>query len=238
MSQKINCKTKQTVAFSIDGILFGLRQMIPIGIFVIPFGLAFGVAAIEQGLSSAQAIIMSILVFSGAAQFAVLELWKEPLSFVALALTIFAVSSRHILLGAALSPWLRHLPFSHRLFSLSLLSDPNFAFSNRAFQQGRRDAGILVGGGLVLWGTWVIGTFLGVVTGSSLGSLDRFGIDVVMAAYFTSLLLGNAPKRQSILPYLGVVLVAFIGWYYIPLGWNILLAALVGGLIGVTTYEQ
>lgn len=92
------------------GILGGVKAMLPVGIFVIPYGLAYGVAAIEHGLSPFQATAMSILVFSGAAQFAVLELWQEPLLYLPIGLIVLAVSSRHIFIGAALSPWLRHLP--------------------------------------------------------------------------------------------------------------------------------
>lgn len=224
--------------FSKQGVMEGIKQMIPIGVFVIPFGLAFGAAAIDRGLSSTETIVMSLFVFSGAAQFAVLDLWQDPLLLLPIALTVLAVSSRHILLGAALSPWLRQLPPLSRFGSLFLLSDPNFASSQNAFQQGSRDAGILVGGGVVIWATWVLGTLLGVVSGNAFGELDRFGIDVVMAAYFVTILLGGGTKRSAIVPYTIAAGLAVAGWYYLPSGWNIMLAAVVGGLVGVVRHDR
>lgn len=127
------------------GIGRGVFRLAPISIFVIPFGVGFGVAAVEQGMSVIQAIVMSVLVFSGAAQFASLDFWPDPIGFVSIALVMFAVNARHIITGAA----------------LALLSDPNFADSHPAFQSGEKDVGILLGGGLVLWVNWFCGTALG-----------------------------------------------------------------------------
>lgn len=129
---------------------------------------------------------MSIAIYAGASQFAALDLWYAPLPLATLALTVLAVNARHILLGAVLAPWLLQVPIVRRLAALLLLSDANFAQAMSARDRGETDAGILFGSGLTMWITWIVGTAIGVLAGSLLGDLSRFGFDAVMVAYFAA----------------------------------------------------
>ena len=111
------------VTFTKDGFLLGVKRLLPISFFLIPFGIGFGVAALEKGFSAFEAVFMSAIVFSGAAQFAVLEIWYTGgvLSIIIITLT---VSMRMILYGTSLAQWLNQIPFKYRfwcLFNLCLL---------------------------------------------------------------------------------------------------------------------
>ncbi len=210
-----------------------MRGLFPISIFVIPFGIAFGVAADEQGVTAIQAIAMSILVFSGAAQFASLELWHKPIAFGSLALIVLALNARHIVIGAALSPWINALPIWKRALTLGFLSDPNFADSQPAFKSGERDIGRLLGGGLILWMNWIIGTTIGALAGAGIGDPEIFGLDVVMVCFFAATFTGRLENRTTIIPALIASTVAVLSIGFVPTGWNIILAAIVGGIGGV-----
>jgi len=223
------------ILLSARGIRRGMRKMFALALFIVPYGMAFGVAAIDSGMSATHAVAMSVFVFSGAAQFASLELWSSA-SVVSLLLVVLAVSVRFILLGASLSPWINKLNRPQRLAALTMLSDPNFADSRNAFQNGERDIGRLLGGGLVLWAAWIIGTAIGAVIGQTLGDLHRFGIDVLMPSYFAALLLAGWVSEweggQTWLPAIAAALTAVIGQHVLPPGWNIVGAALAGGAVG------
>ncbi|MEO9873435.1 MAG: AzlC family ABC transporter permease [Anderseniella sp.] len=209
--------------------------MFALALFIVPYGMAFGVAAIDSGMSATHAVAMSVFVFSGAAQFASLELWSSA-SVVSLLLVVLAVSARFILLGASLSPWVNRLKRPQRLAALTMLSDPNFADSINAFQNRERDIGRLLGGGLVLWAAWIIGTTIGAVIGQSFGDLHRFGIDVLMPSYFVALLLAGWLSEweggQTWLPAITAALIAIFGLHVLPPGWNIVGAAVAGGVVG------
>lgn len=230
----INASSRKTskVVLTGNGIRQGARRLAPVSIFVVPFGIAFGAAAIEQGLSAVQTIVMSALVFAGASQFAVLDLWATPLPYISLALVALAVNARTTILGAALSPWINALPWRKRLLPLFLLSDPNFVDSHTAFKNGSSDVGVLVGGGLVLWTTWVLGTGIGVFAGTSIGSLDRFGVDVVMVAFFAAVIVGRVRSSSNFVSVLVAASVAIATFGVLPTGWNIIAAALCGGIAG------
>ncbi|MEM7238070.1 MAG: AzlC family ABC transporter permease [Pseudomonadota bacterium] len=200
----------------------------------IPFGVAFGVAAIEAGLSISQAIAMSALAFSGAAQFAALDFWPSPIALGSLAMVVIALNARHVVMGAALSPWLNPLPIWRRLPALAFLSDPNFADSQPAFRDGERDVGLLLGGGLALWSAWVSGTIIGVGGGANLASPELLGIDVVMACFFAAVVVGQLHADRSYLIPIAVssaISVLTLDW--LPTGWNVILGAFIGALLGV-----
>ena len=52
----------------------GFRRMLPVTLYVVPMGLAYGATALQQELPGPLAILMSAVVFAGSAQFAALDL--------------------------------------------------------------------------------------------------------------------------------------------------------------------
>ncbi|HMA56843.1 MAG TPA: AzlC family ABC transporter permease [Pseudolabrys sp.] len=219
--------------FTASGVRRGSREIAPIAAFVIPFGIAFGVAAFAKGISPGISVFMSIAIYAGASQFAALDLWYAPLPLATLALTVLAVNARHILLGAALAPWLLQIPIVRRLAALLLLSDANFAHTMAVRDRGETDAGILFGSGLTMWIIWIVSTAVGALAGSLLGDLSRFGFDAVMVAYFTAVIVGWWKGRSDLFPFVTAAAVAVAGTYVLPAGWHIIAGALVGGIAGV-----
>jgi predicted branched-subunit amino acid permease len=176
---------------------------------------------------------MSVAIYAGASQFAALDLWYAPLPMATLALTVLAVNARHILLGAALAPWLLQIPIIQRLGALLLLSDANFAHTMAARDRGETDAGILFGSGLTMWIIWIASTAVGALAGSLLGDLSRFGFDAVMVAYFTAVIVGWWKGRSDLFPFITAAAVAVAGTYILPPGWHIIAGAVAGGTVGV-----
>lgn len=223
------------ITLTAAGTLRGMRRLLPISAFVIPFGIAFGVAASEQGLSAAQSIVMSALVFSGTAQFASLDFWREPVAFVSLALVVLALNGRHVIMGSALSPWVNRLPLVRRLFVLGFLSDPNFADSQLALREGERDLGILLGGGVILWLVWLAGTAIGALGGRALNDLETFGLDVVMVCFFGAVMAAQLRVPSNVAPIIVASGIAVLTLEWLPAGWNIILGALAGGAMALVT---
>ncbi len=229
------------MSFTTDGFFRGFKSLVWLAVFLIPFGIAFGAAAVERGISPEHTVIMSAAVFSAAAQFAALQMWDAG-GVSSLLLVVLAVSTRHILLGAALSPWLNKIGRGPRLAGLTVLSDPNFADSSVAFERGETDVGRLVGGGAALWLSWVVGSAIGAVAGESFGDLSRFGIDALMVSYFAAMIvtrwMGRWRGWHTVLPAGAAAAVALIGLELLPAGWNVVAAALAGGMVGGFLYGR
>jgi 4-azaleucine resistance transporter AzlC len=212
-------------------------EIMPVAVFLVPFGIAFGVAASAKGIDAEVSLLMSMAVYAGAAQFAVLDLWHAPLPLVTMALTVLAVNARHLVLGAALAPWLLQVPLARRLAALLLLSDANFAQAMSARDRGEVDAGILLGSGLAMWVSWIVTTAIGVFAGAMLGDLSRFGFDAVMVAYFAAVIVGQWKGLPDLLPWTAAAGVALAGFYVLPAGWHIIAGALAGGAVGAWRHD-
>lgn len=211
----------------------GFKRMAPISLFVIAFGLAFGVAAAQQGLSGLEIALMSALVFAGASQFAALDMWGPELPLVALIASTFAINARHLLMGASLYPWLRELPSAQRYATLGVLSDANWAMAANDYQRGQRNVGILLGGGLALWLAWMIGSLLGVAFGNGISNPERFGLDVIMGCFLFSMALGGGNDTSMLLPWIAAALSALLALWWLPPHTHVIVGALVGGVVGV-----
>ena len=210
----------------------GAREILPLCTFVFVLAATFGVAARHAGLSISLASLMSAAVFAGGAQFAALGLLGPPPSIVPLLLGTLAINARHLLLGAALAPWLLQLPRWKRLCAVTVLSDANWAQAMRAHAAGERDAGVLVGGGITMWVTWVIGTATGAFASRAVPDVGRFGLDALLVGFFASALTGGWRGRQDAPAAIGAAIVTLV---MVALGardWSILIGAVGGAAAG------
>lgn len=231
MSQPI--ASGSSVAAASSALVAGARDLASALVAVLAFGIAFGAAAGAADIPPLAAVAMSALVFAGASQYAALELWTAPLPLVSLALMTLAVNARHLIFGMTLRDYLaRHSPES-RYTALALLSDANWASTQRAIARGERSLGYLVGGGLVLWGTWTVGTMVGAYAGDALGDLQRFGLDAIMPTFFACSLIGMMRSRSDLAPWMLAAALAAGLSLAIPSHWAILIGAGAGALFGV-----
>jgi len=228
---------KAVVTFTLRGALEGADRCLPVEISAFAVGLVFGVLAGQAGLSAAESVLMSALVFSGAAQFVVLGLWAPPLPVLGIALTTLVVGLRHLLMGAALSPVFSRLPRLKAYGSVFFMTDENWALTMSEFSKGRRDAAFLLGGGLAIFASWTISTLVGRTVGQALRSPERWGLDFAFTAVFLALLVGMWRGRSDLLPWAVATLAAVAAHQWLPGQWYILLGGLAGSLAGAVRRE-
>lgn len=110
-----------------------------------------------------------------------------------------AVNARHIVLGAALRPKLNGVSPTTIYASAILLSDANWAATNARQITGVACCGHLVGGGLILWIAWTGGTVAGTLAGTVFDNLGSYGLDVIMPAFFATMLysMATVPRRDA-----------------------------------------
>jgi branched chain amino acid efflux pump len=219
--------------FTRDGLLRGARRTVPIGTAVAVYGTVFGALAAQAGLSSLEAVLMSGLVFAGAAQFIALELWGTPVPIFALALTALVVNLRHLLMGATLASWLRGLPPRRLAASAAFLSDESWALTTQAQVSGERDRGFLIGSGFVLFVCWVGSTAVGAVAGGVIEDPRALGLDFAFTAVFLVLLVGFWRGPQEVIPWASAAGVAIAVESAVGGAWYIVAGGLTGSILGV-----
>jgi len=216
----------------------GFKQLLPISLFVIVFAVAFGLAAAQTGLDATSTLLMSTLVFAGAAQFAVLDLWGPHVPVLPLVVTVFAINARHLLMGATLYPWLRELPRARRYGVMLVVSDANWAMSMQAFSNRKPGLGLLFGGGLALWSAWALGSWLGLKFGSVIQDPVSLGLDMVMGCFLLAMVLGGQKNLRMLIIWSVAAGASLLAYRYLPENAHVVTGALAGGVLGAVWTEK
>jgi len=172
-------------------ILTGAKRALPIVLGYIPIGFAYGVLADKSGLSPFNAILMSIIVFAGSSQFVAVGLFAAGAGTLSVILTTFIVNLRHMLMSAALSPFMaKWKKWQLSLFSFEL-TDESFALHSARSAELNDEKVEAVSLNVTAQISWVIGTILGIVASNLILDVKPFGIDYALAAMFIGLLVGQ-----------------------------------------------
>ncbi|KQW98350.1 MULTISPECIES: AzlC family ABC transporter permease [Acinetobacter] len=225
-------------SLSYSQVWSGFKSLLPISSFVVIFGAAFGLAATQTGLDNSSIMLMSSFVFAGASQFATLELWGAQISLIPLIVTVFFINARHLLMGASLYPWLRHLPPIKRYSILLVISDANWALSLQAFNRGESGMGLLFGGGIALWLAWVLGTGLGFYFGNVIHHPALLGLDMVMACFLLAMVVGGQKNLRILIIWTIAACSSLLAYWYLPENSHVVVGALFGGIVGIFWKEK
>jgi predicted branched-subunit amino acid permease len=114
-----------------NGFALGAQLGLPIAVSFFAFGLAFGVAAVSRGISCLMAGLASMLVYSGSSQFMILDLLGHPDTAITIAVSVFLLNIRHVVMGAALLTSSPECPSWLRVCGLLLMIDETWAVAMR-----------------------------------------------------------------------------------------------------------
>ena len=162
----------------------GVRAELPLLIGVFPFGMIYGALALNAGLSTSAAQMMSSIVFAGSAQFVTAQLVREVTPGLVIVLTIAVVNLRHMLYSASLAPYLASLPTRWKTLLSYLLTDEAYATTVIHYEkEGATPYAhwFFLGAGVSLWSTWQISTALGIFLGTAIP--DSWSLGFCPAAY-------------------------------------------------------
>ncbi len=209
----------------------GAKAVVPILLGIVPFALIAGISAIGAGFSQLEALAMSYLVFAGAAQLAAVDLIGQHASVVVIVLTALIINLRFFMYSASLAPHFHGLPLQWRGILAYLLTDQAFAVSISAFNNDRHHFKhwYYLGAALTLWGTWQIGTAVGVFLGAHIPK--SWSLDFAIPLTFLALLLPALKDRPSIIAAVTAGALALAG-HGLPYNLGLFLAALGGIVVG------
>ena len=208
--------------------LKGIIDVSPLMIPVVPFGLIFGVLSIEIGFTPLETMGMSIIIFGGASQIILLQLFSGGASSLVIISSVGAVNSRHLLYGAVVSEHLSELKLIWKIIISYFLVDQAFARSNEYFKKNndKNKYFHLVGGGITCWVIWQTTTFLGIVLGSFIP--EKLGLSFAVPLTFLALLVNDFRKLINVIVIVVSGLIATFGYNYIPYKAYVIVAALTG----------
>lgn len=181
----------------------GIRAGVPYAIAGGVFSFTFGVTA-RPLIGALAAIVMSIVCFAGASQFAALAVLTAGGDAATAVIIAALVNLRFVPMGISIAPWMRGGAVS-RAFRSQAIADPSWVMARRS--DGRYDVDFMTGSTIAQYVTWVAGTAIGVAVGPLLGDTNRFGLDVVFPAFMLGLLASELTNgRARIAATLGAVI--------------------------------
>lgn len=206
----------------------GLRVGAPTWFGVGAWGLVVGVAMIKAGLTLTQALGMTLIVFAGSAQLAALPLIAAQAPVWVIFATALVVNLRFVIFSAILAPHFSHLPWRTRAWLGFLTGDISVGlFMQRYPEFGEEKGKLAYLKGLIFpnWGSWQIGSIIGILLGSAVpahwglgfaGTLAILCITLPLvvnrAALLGVLVAGATALLAAALPYkLGLLLAVVLG---------------------------
>jgi len=217
-----------------------ITTALPVMMGYLPIGFAYGVLAINAGLTIFQTVLMSVIVFAGSAQLIAVSLFAQAIHPLSIIATTFIVNLRHLLISAALAPHLRNWKNSQvALFSFEL-TDESFGVHSLRFDRGENQPVSSITINIICQSAWVIGSFLGAAAGNLIQDVRPFALDYALPAMFIALLILQIKHRTHLWIALFSAALSLLLWQLGATQWHVILATVISATIGagVETWKK
>jgi predicted branched-subunit amino acid permease len=213
----------------------GAMDLLPAAPGIAAWGLMTGVAMVQSGLSTFEALLMSLIVFAGSSQLAAVPLLLAGAPMWVILATAFCVNLRFVVFSAHLRPYVMHLPLWRRLISGYFTADLTYVMFIKRYPQTSTDPAqiqaqqaYLAGNCLVNWLSWVCFSVLGVALAHVIP--PRWGLGFAGNLALLGILCSLASSRLRVVA-AAAAGAAAVAAYALPLKLNILVAIAVAVLL-------
>jgi predicted branched-subunit amino acid permease len=213
-----------------------VRDGIAVGVATGAYGLSFGALSSAAGLSVAQTCTLSLLMFTGASQFALVGVANSGGNPLTGAATAILLGARNVFYGLRLSSLLQ-VRGLRRLFAAHFVLDESTAMAITHDDDEAARLGFW-STGLAVFVCWNLATLIGAVGTEALSDPKVLGLDAAAPAAFLALLAPRMRGREPWMAALFAAAAALVVTPFTPVGVPVLVAAAVAVLYGLSTRKQ
>jgi 4-azaleucine resistance transporter AzlC len=214
----------------------GITRTLPLALGVVPFGLAYGILAIQAGLTITEATLMSVLVFAGASQLTAVVMLQGGAGFALIVASTFLINLRHLVMGLSISQYFTSATSAWRRVLAFSMCDETYLTSIGHFREQELANGspyFMLGSGGIMYAAWVITSLAGALAGHAIHDPLKWGLDFAMPATFLTMLLPQLVSRRVAIVVGVSAVVATASYLLIPGKWYMILAVVTGTILGV-----
>jgi predicted branched-subunit amino acid permease len=211
-----------------------VRASVSVALAVAAYGVSFGALSVAAGLDVWQTCVLSLLMFSGGSQFALVGVLASggtaagPAAIASAALLGMRNSLYSMRMGPIIGgPWWR------RLLAAPFTIDESTAVAAAQPTLRTQRIGFWVTG-LGIYLGWNLTTLAGALLGDLVGDVRQYGLDAAAAAAFLGLLWPRLRSRQPVAVAIAAASVAAVLIPWLPPGIPVLAAAVVAIVVGLT----
>jgi predicted branched-subunit amino acid permease len=210
-----------------------IRDALGIAVATGAYALSFGAISTTSGLSVLQTMALSVLMFTGASQFALVGVIGAGGSVWAGAATAALLGSRNALYGLRLSALL-NVRGLRRLAAAHFVIDETtaMAIGRDSEREGRL---AFWATGVALFTLWNLGTLIGALATHALPDPKVLGFDAAPPAAFLALLAPRLRARESLAVALAAGVIALVCLPFVPAGIPLLIVAVLVAAFGFWT---
>lgn len=212
----------------------GVRDLASVATGIGAWGLMTGVAMVKSGMSTFEAVAMTLLVFAGSAQLAAIPLIASGAPLWVILATAFCVNLRFVVFSAHLRPYVMHLPLRERLVTGYLTADLSYVFFARRYPHAPHvdtppselvaQQAYLMGNCGINWMAWMGASLVGIALANVIPTHWGLGFAGILALMGVMLSLATSPLRVVAVGISGAA--AVVAWA-LPLKLNIVVAIAV-----------
>jgi predicted branched-subunit amino acid permease len=208
-----------------------VRRALSVGLAASLYGVSLGALGVASGLTVAQTCVMSLLLFSGGSQFALVGIIGGGGSAASAITASSLLGIRNGLYGLQLKPILgvRGL---RRVAAAQVTIDESTAVAVTQDEPPEQRRGFWIPGAVIFVG-WNLTTFVGALAGDALGDPKQYGLDAAAAGAFLGLLWPRLSTREPVAVAVGAALVAAVLVPVVPAGIPVVAAAVVAVVAGL-----
>jgi len=211
----------------------GAVEMTGISLGIAAWGLITGVTMVKSGMTVPMAVLMSLLVYAGTAQLAVLPLMASGAPIWVVWATAICVNLRFVIFSAQWRPYFGAYPRWLRARLAYFTADLNYVVFMKRFpkpEPAPEHLPYFWGGIAVNWPSWQVPSLLGIALGDVIpaGWGIGFAGTVALVGLTCSLLVDGASLVAA-----GVAACAAVAAYALPLKLNILVAIAAAVAVGL-----
>ncbi len=204
------------------------REMASVAPGMAAWGMMTGVAMVKSGMSVAEAVAMTLLVFAGSSQLAAMPLIAAGAPMAVILVTGFCVNLRFVVFSAHLRAYMMHLPLARRLFTGYLTTDLSYVLFTRRYPQASSDPetreaeqAYLAGGSVLNWVSWQTASLIGIALAHAVPMAWGLGFAGILALLGIGCSLATSRLR---LVSAGVAGAAAVAAFALPFKLNIVVA--------------
>lgn len=214
----------------------GIIDGIPICLGYLSVSFAFGIFAVESGLTIAEALMISMTCVTSAGQLAAVPIIAGAGGFLELAVSQLVINMRYALMSISLSQKLdREVTLANRFAIAFVNTDEVFAVASS--QKGTVSKWYMFGLTLTPWLGWSSGTLLGAVAGNVLPEIVIASLGLAIYGMFIAIVIPEAKKSRSTAICVVIAVVLSCAFYYVPVlsaipsGFTIIVCAVAASAI-------
>ncbi len=192
-------RTPRAGGLRADALRDGARIVLPLSLGIFPFGIAYGVAVSQSSMEDWIGALASLLMVSGAAQLAIVDLFDQGAPWFVIVGTALVINARFLMYSGALASSFREYPRRWRVPLAHLITDQSTATSllyNERERQPLMRMSFFLGAAGSFALSYLIGTVLGIIIGAAVPPEAQLGFAVPLM--FVSLLVPSVRDAPSL----------------------------------------